>query len=176
MILTLELERKMAELATHHKLVAETGVNTGRLRNPYDQLYLDCCKGTDFITGTVLIFSRDIGHHTSGWFKNPDYENCYHLSLSFFDPVTEDRIDQDKRLARVWCSLFFGKDTNLLWCEPPYSKPGKQFQVWHYRLFCDPGWQAIKPRKEVYSRDFTAKNWLSYSDLQARLEKTENEP
>lgn len=165
MILTLEREREMHALAAHHKEVAETGLYTGLLNTPYERLYFQLCRGIDRTTGTLLLFTRDTGHHTSGWFKNPDYERAYHLSLSFFDPVTKDRIDQDKRLARVWCSLFYGADINFLWCEPPWSKPGKQNQVWHYRLFCDPGWQAMKPRKEVYSREFTEKGWKSFSDI-----------
>jgi hypothetical protein len=28
-------------------------------------------------------FPLDIGAHTSGWWKNPDYEACWHLSISY---------------------------------------------------------------------------------------------
>src|SRR5262249_14385874 len=45
------------------------------------------------------------------------------------------------------------------------TEHGRKLDVWHYRLFCDPGWQPIKPRGEVYSRELTEAGWKSYSDL-----------
>lgn len=165
MILTVDIERGMSSLAMVMKHNAERGYYRGVIQTARERRYFMSCRRVDEPTGTILIFSRDIGHHTGGWFKNPDYERCYHLSLSFFDPVTGDRIDQDKGLARSWCALFFGQDRDLLWCEPPYSAEGKANSVWHYRLFCDPGWQAIMPRGEVYSREFTERGWKSFSDI-----------
>ncbi len=63
---------------------------------------------------------------------------------------------------------FFGNNRRLLWCEPPYSKQGKQVEVYHYRLFCDENWQPIMPRGEVYSKQFTELGWKSYSELHSR--------
>jgi len=51
---------------------------------------------------------------------------------------------------------------------PPYSSGGKANEVWHYRVFTNPAGEPILPRGEVYSREFTEKGWLSFSDLQNR--------
>jgi hypothetical protein len=128
---------------------------------------LDYCRGWHPSTGTLLLFTRDVGHHTGGWWKNPDYERCWHLSLSlsFFDPETRERAPQDKKLAAEWLTAFYGDDRRKLWCEPPYSEQGKAADVWHYRLFCDQYWRPIVPRGEVYSRELTEAGWKSYSDL-----------
>jgi hypothetical protein len=128
--------------------------------------FLDCqhyCRNT----GAVMIFTRDVGMHDCGWWKNPDYSRCLHLSISF--AVIEGRqsfhLPQDHKTARRWCEAIFGHDVKLLWIEPPYSDKGKTDDVWHYRLFCDEGWEPIKPRGEVYNTDWTPSDWKSWSDL-----------
>jgi hypothetical protein len=131
--------------------------------------------------GALLIFTRDIGHHTGGWWKNPDYERCWHLSISYRQhhegPHAVDRmLDQDKAESERIARAFFGDDARLLWCEPPYSEPGKRADVWHYRLFCGPSWHALKPRGEVYSRADTPAGWKSFSDLHGFKPATENAP
>lgn len=123
------------------------------------------CHLDDVRTGTRLFFTRDGGHHTSGWFKNPDYERCYHLSISFRDPETGELAPFNRSIAATWVDAFFGDDQRLLWCEGPKTPHGKQAQVWHYRLFCDEHWQPIKPRGEVYSRELTEAGWQSWGDL-----------
>ena len=131
-------------------------------------LYLNNCKLFHKITGTYLIFTRDVGYHSCGWFKNPDYERCYHLSLSFKGIDLVGKIydlPHNRALAEKWIDLFFGDNKKLLWIEGPFSKEGKQTDCYHYRLFCDEKWQPIKPRKEVYSKDFTEKGWKSFSEL-----------
>lgn len=132
--------------------------------------YLDRCKVLHLPTGSTLIFTKEYGYHSSGWWKNPDYERCFHLSLSFRDPITHEQAPLDKKLTKEWLTLFFGADQSLLWTEPPYSERGKQLGVYHYRLFCSDGFlMPIKPRGEVYSRDWTPAGWLSFSDLQEHL-------
>lgn len=106
----------------------------------------------------VVIFTRDVGYHTGGWWKNPDYEQCWHLSISF--PGGKSKSILDKIIDGL-----FGSAKNLIWVEPPYSDEGKKNEVWHYRLFCDEYWQPIKPRGEVYSTQFTERGWKSYSEL-----------
>jgi hypothetical protein len=60
---------------------------------------------------------------------------------------------------------FFGDDARLTWHEGPHTATGKAEEVHHYRLFCDEAWHPIKPRGEVYSRDWTPADWQSFSDL-----------
>lgn len=71
------------------------------------------CHFDDRRTGTRLFFTRDGGMHSSGWFKNPDYERCYHLSLSFRDPETGASAPFDRRAAAVWVRVFFGDDEHV---------------------------------------------------------------
>lgn len=118
-------------------------------------------------TEAMIIYTRDTGMHSSGWWKNPDYERCLHLSLSFVGVEGGEAypLQFDRRMAEHWAEAFFGSNARLCWIEPPYSPEGKARGVHHYRLFCDPAWQPILPRGEVYSRDWTPSDWLSWSDL-----------
>ncbi len=152
-------------LATALRRAAETGVFDGRREADY----FDHCRRINAAMGVQAIFTRDVGHHTSGWWKNPDYERCYHLSLSFFDPETRSPAPRNRRLTDALVAAVFGRWRRWLWCEPPYSPEGRRKDVWHYRLFCDAGWAPLKPRGEVYSRELTEAGWLSWSDWRACL-------
>jgi hypothetical protein len=120
--------------------------------------YLENCRWWIQQYQCIIIFTRDTGHHTCGWWKNPDYEQCFHLSISF--PGGRNKSAIDKIL-----SGFFGEHKSKLWIEPPYSEIGKSKEVWHYRLFCDKFWNPIIPRGEVYSKQFTDIGWKSYSEI-----------
>jgi hypothetical protein len=136
----------------------------------YSSPYLDRCRHDDYRTGTRLIFSRDTGHHSSGWLKNPDYERCWHLSLSPLPSVicVPGRLAElDKRMAARWVRAFFADDVSKVWAEGPFSAIGKAHGVWHWRLFCDEHWEPILPRKEVYTREFTEAGWRSASEVLA---------
>lgn len=137
---------------------------------PSNQALLGECTWHYGPDNARMIFSRDSGMHSSGWWKNPDYERCFHLSISFshLSPligVREQLLPQDHKIARAWCELLFRDHVRLLWAEPPFSAGGKARDVWHYRLFCDPHWKPILPRGEVYSRDWTPADWKSWSDV-----------
>lgn len=128
------------------------------MMNPWngrDNISEDCIWLLEAYPATV-VFTKDTGYHTSGWWKNPDYERCWHLSISFVEK---------KPLKKIIENLF-GPFENLIWVEPPYSKEGKSRDIYHYRLFCDEHWQPIKPRGEVYNTDFTERGWKSFSALQ----------
>lgn len=112
-----------------------------------------------------IIFTRDTGHHSSGWWKNPDYERCIHLSVSFCVNPTDAPLPFDKRQAQKIADAFFAENAKKCWVEAPYSPEGIRHQVHHYRLFCDEGWQPIIPRGEVYSRELTEAGWKSFSDI-----------
>jgi len=134
--------------------------------------YFRRCRHTIYDLGLIAILTRDVGYHTSGWWKNPDYERCFHLSLSFRDPATGEYAPRNKLVTGLLLEGVYGRNKRLIWCEPPYSADGKATDTWHYRLFCDEHWKAILPRGEVYSRELTEAGWKSYSDVQADLVET----
>lgn len=119
-------------------------------------------------TGCGVVFTRDVGHHSSGWWKNPDYERCFHISLSFItidrEPLPRNRVITELIIDRV-----YDKWQKYIWAEPPYTPRGREHDVWHYRVFCNPAWEPIVPQGEVYNKDFTEIGWLSWSDAQERL-------
>lgn len=160
-LITPDMERLVRVLKRRSK----SGVHWGR---GLDFAYMRYCTDTHEATGTTLIFTRDAGHHTSGWLKNPDYERCLHLSISFSEPgnLTTPR-HYDKALAETWVRLFFEDRCAMLWEEGPFSTVGKSLSVRHWRLFTDSSWQPIMPRREVYSTQFTELGWKSWSELHA---------
>jgi hypothetical protein len=137
----------------------------GKPANLSDAMALDACTADHVLSGSRLIFTRDVGNHSSGWLKNPDFERCLHLSLSFHDPDSGAALPRDRRLSEEWCELFFGADKRKLSIEPPATPHGKQADIWHYRLFCDAHWFGIIPRGEVYSTELTEIGWKSWSEI-----------
>lgn len=146
---------------------AEQGVFNGDMSDRKALRYFLRCRHFCENTEASIIYTRDVGYHTSGWWKNPDYERCYHLSLAFVGRAF------NRKIGARWCEAIFGDNTRLLWAEPPYSKAGKKAEVYHFRLFCDPAWQPIKPRGEVYSTDWTPADWKSYSDVMGAIDTDE---
>jgi hypothetical protein len=133
---------------------------------PANAAYMESQKALHEPTGSLLIFTRDTGHHTSGWFKNPEFERCLHLSISFREPFNVyEQAEFNRRLAGEWCELFFGDSARLAWIESPKSAIGRKLEVLHYRVFCDEYWQPINPRGEVYSTELTEKGWKSWGEL-----------
>lgn len=188
----IDMEQEMAQLAADMRRVAKYGHYTGRLDTPEQARYFRRCEREYFRQGsplgTRLLFTRDHGMHDCGWWKNPAYNQCLHLSLSFFDleagvaPVADPLpfptgmkmvaalgpLPQNRALAGKWCELFFGDWSRLLWAEPPFSSEGKRRDVWHYRVFTDPMYTVpLLPWGEVYSRGLTERGWKSWSDLHA---------
>lgn len=135
---------------------ANSGIWEGDISTPY----FEGCKFWSEKYECIIIFTKEVGYHSGGWWKNPDYERCYHLSISF--PGGRNKSKLDKVLTGL-----FGYNKKLLWVEPPYSEDGKRHDVWHYRLFCDPNWLAMKPRGEVYNTHFTEQGWKSFSELKS---------
>jgi hypothetical protein len=167
---------------------AARGVFDGLLNSPRSSAYFAACCHFHGQTGTVIFFTRDVGHHSGGWFKNPDYERCLHLSLSFRAPqllwparrlmsvhalqtlgLDIASAPYDHSLARQWGDKLFFPDARLAWIETPKSPEGAACDMLHYRVFCDQAWRAIKPRGEVYSTELTAAGWRSWSDVNAPM-------
>jgi hypothetical protein len=149
----------------------------------YNRFYMDNATWFHPRSGALVIFTRDTGHHTSGWFKNPDYERCLHLSLSLRDPapmmlqsmlipklelnvpaMNPPLNEMDERIGKHWARALFGDSVRYAWFESPKSASGRALGVMHDRVFCDEAWEPILPRKEVYSKDFTELGWESWSD------------
>lgn len=161
----------LENIASFLKRAAATG-SYGGILTPAAKRYTDHCTCVHRPTGTILMLTRDMGMHSSGWWKNPDYERCLHLSLSYRDPKTCKPIERDRKQSRLWIEAVFGPLQTLIWTEPPAFAEGKANDVWHYRVFFSEDWAVpILPRKEVYSKDYTPAGWLSWSDAQAHLRK-----
>lgn len=157
----------MADLAKAMKQHATTGdmFYDGRnTRTPY----FNHARRIHQKTGTSLLFTRDKGMHSSGWFKNPDYDRCYHLSISFWDLTGDEPKARayEPQLAQLWVKLFYGEWERYVW-EEGTAMPELPAEVRHYRVMTDEHWRPIIPRKEVYSRDFIEKGWKSFSDQRA---------
>lgn len=152
----------MARLAQQMKHHAETGLFTGSNDHaPYFRL----AHQQHYETGASILFTRDMGMHDSGWFKNPDYNQCYHLSLKFFDFEAGEPAPFEFRIAKAWIKAFYGNWSRYIWEESGHyiHLPG---EVRHYRVMTDRAWQPIIPRGEVYTKDFIEKGWQSWSDQQ----------
>lgn len=116
-------------------------------------------------SGASLLFTRDFGMHSSGWFRNPDYDRCMHLSIGFFDMDTSQPRPFEKQEAEMWVKLFYPKWQALIWHESSVmEKSDDRPEVHHYRVMMDAHWQAIKPRGEVYSRELTEVGWKSFTE------------
>jgi hypothetical protein len=150
--------RSMEMLVCSMKCHAETGHYDGLMISPY----FERAGQVHWPTGTSLLFTRDIGYHASGFLKNPDYERCYHLSISFWDMAYLVPRPFEPKLAHAWVKAFFGDWSRYVWEEGPRLNLPVGFR--HYRVFCSRGWQPILPRKEVYTRDFTPSDWKSWSE------------
>lgn len=114
-----------------------------------------------------LLFSRDKMHHSSGWWRNAEYEFCWHLSISAWDAATieegigpqytSDPEDVPESQERYWTHAFFPHDFNKVWHEPggtdPRLTPAEKMKHRHFvhqRLFLDPEtFEPFVPTGEV---------------------------
>jgi len=116
-----------------------------------------------------LLLTRDRMHHSVGWWRNAEYEYCWHLSISA-RPATEVRlariglredagyVDLTKREETYWGRLFFAAHADKVWHEPGGTDPRLSPQeahrnraISHLRLFLDPEtFEPFMPTGEVY--------------------------
>jgi hypothetical protein len=121
-----------------------------------------------------LLLSRDKMHHSVGWWRNAEYEYCWHLSISAVErlhyaamsrevkrtgqrmtPIFEECPRED---VRHWSQLIFGAHIDKLWNEPGGTDPRLSAEerrrnalIWHLRLFLDPEtFEPFIPTGEVY--------------------------
>lgn len=114
----------------------------------------------------VVILTRD-NMVKLGWWKNFEFENCLHLSISFRDPATLFTIDWDDRSARKIVEAVFGASRSMTWWEPAYTPEGKTRGVQHWRLFYAPDWMTpIHPKGEPHTLNVPA-GWRGWTEYQA---------
>lgn len=107
----------------------------------------------------ILLLSRDRMHHSVGWWRNAEYEYCWHLSISAWDRArTSEPEDVPREEERYWAHAFFPQTVNKLWHEPggtdPRLTPREKMRHRHFshlRLFLDPEtFEPFVPKGEVY--------------------------
>jgi hypothetical protein len=103
-----------------------------------------------------VLYTFDIGYHSSGWWRNSDYERCYHLSVSHPGALGLPEAPSDDEV-RWWARLAWPKHYHMSWFEPPAGvlDPHRRPNVAHVRLFVDERKRPIQPEAEVY----TLKPW-----------------
>ena len=76
-------DKWLEEVVKFHVAQCIKGTFDGR----YADAYFQNCRMVHPFRGITIAFTRDVGYHSSGWWKNPDFERCYHLSIwkSFSD-------------------------------------------------------------------------------------------
>lgn len=114
-----------------------------------------------------LLLSRDKMHHSVGWWRNAEYEYCWHLSVSA-KPIEELGPHPDIPLwgvtpyaqvpraeIRYWIHAFFPVDFDKVWMEPGGTDPRLTREearahatMWHARLFLHP--TILDPRGEPF--------------------------
>lgn len=93
----LDRDKWLDSLATSHLEAAAKGEWDGSSpHTPYFQSY----RFENPFRGLMTILTRDIGYHSSGWWKNPDFERCLHLSISFFHPIHRVPTPADPDIVR----------------------------------------------------------------------------
>lgn len=123
------------------------------------------CRTNPELT-TRLMLSKDRMHHSVGWWRNAEYEYCWHLSMSAWSKLivgqapgdTGSPEDVPAEEERYWAHAFFPQSFGKLWHEPGgtdprYSAEEKRWfaHVVHLRLFLDPEtFEPFIPTGEVY--------------------------
>ena len=106
---------------------------------------------------TSLLLSIDVGMHASGWWRNSQYDRCWHLSLCSMGADGQSYQDMTQDEAQWWARAYFGPAAKMSWLEPPasaldmYRTAPASPKVWHVRLFMDQKGNPIQPEGEVYS-------------------------
>ena len=145
---------------------ALTGLWDGKTQTPY----FAGCRWYWPKYEVSVILTRDVNHHLGGWWKNPQYEQCWPLSLANQSESGQPGAKNESNTLKILKAVFADEIKNI-WSEPPFTEQGKRFEIWHYRLFCDMAWIPFKPKGEVYSTELTERGFLTYSELQNHYEQ-----
>lgn len=118
---------------------------------------------------TQVRCSFDHHYHGSGWFKNSDYEQCLHVSVSHVSAgerevrhipaelgggtVLAPKLESPTNAeVWAWAEAFFGADAPKAWLEPPASVLDlyRMPNIAHVRLYYDLEMRPFMPEGEVY--------------------------
>lgn len=114
------------------------------------------------LAASVLLTLDHGAHLNAGWWRNSEYETCWHLSLVGFvrgqylagGPVVATLPREE---VAAWGLAVFGEAVSMAWNEPPaaehdaYRTAEASRHTWHTRLFIDQHMQPILPTGEVYT-------------------------
>jgi hypothetical protein len=160
---TVTLTPEMERLVRMLRQRALSGVHYGRVM---DLGYLRACTVEHGPTGTRLTYKRDAGHHTCGWLANEQYQRCWHLSVSFWEPPAMlYAVAYDRHLADAWVRAFFGEHCGWLWAERAASMHERWVGVRHWRLFADRDWTPLRLRGEHNRAALTRLGWQTWPAL-----------
>lgn len=121
-----------------------------------------------------LSLSRDKMHHSVGWWRNAEYEYCWHLSIACkaweaslspaaWTAAAFEEFPRDE--VRYWAWAFYPQDTDKVWQEPGGTDPRltpeekhRHATMWHLRVFLHPEildargepFHTFIPKGEVY--------------------------
>lgn len=105
-----------------------------------------------------LQLSKDRMHHSVGWWRNAEYEYCWHLSISAWESEGKAPVPIPAEEERYWTHAFFPVHFNKVWHEPggtdPRLTPEEKLRnrhIIHQRVFLDPeSFEPFVPQGEVY--------------------------
>lgn len=86
-----------------------------------------------------------------------------YLSMCFRLYTTNKPLRFDHRFAKTAAPIFFGETLGEVLVYPPSTAQGKHWNVWHFRLFTDAGWQRpdVPPADGTDGTRFT---WAAYTE------------
>jgi len=155
------LETSTARQRRHRRVIAQRWPWDGKRPISQDaRLVVSSITGVEELRiSTLLTF--DVGAHSSGWWRNSDYERCWHLSLVGIAQLGvhggHEYVDVPLDDITAWASIEYGRARSLAWTEPPagdfdvYRNAPASRHTTHIRLFVDQQNQPIKPTGEVYT-------------------------
>ena len=140
--------------------------------------YFSWARGFHDATGTLLLYSREVWPPaTIGEEKTEGYVYWRHLSLSFHETDLEagpnrygrmrECLPKDEETTARWIEAFFGAQKVWVICEPPSTDNGRKFDVWHYRMPCDPNWEPLARKGSQIAQIFSGAGWHPWLDLAA---------
>lgn len=125
--------------------------------------------------GTLILYSREVWAPAVIKRKKVPAAYWRHLSFSFHESDLKAGPERYGRMRKVlrrdleatagWLSWFFGSQCRYLLCDPPMTKHGKEFDVWHYRLLCDELWNPPRSRVEIPVEQFKAAGWITFEEM-----------